>query len=958
MPQSNYLPCRQPFLYLLTALVCGILIDKYLEPPAIVQASLLLFSIVATLWLMRQKRDFAVTFSLLLSFVLTGALLNRTERTALGDDRLQNLFAAQIINAAEPVELRGVLTAPPEPAPAAFFLDIEAERVRVFNQEMAASGRVKLFIALPDPQTASEFRELPLDYGSRICVLVRLERARAYKNPGSVDFNEFLEQQGYDLKGTIKSPLLIEPSGRVPINRILGALYHLRLRAMSAIDARFKPPVSGTLKAMLFGSRYFLDAETSERLRESSTFHTLVISGMHMTIIAWVILNLPAATIPLKSKGTKIIRRRPGWFRVLVALLVLWAYTAMVGLAPPVLRATIMISVGLIAPLFFRRAASINTVSLAAFLMLAVKPALVADPGFQLSFIAVAAMVTLALPLVNKLQKIGAWRPTAVAPHPPVCSRGLRTICEMLFWDAPAFDREMSHSPITYGLDKTPVAVLLSRARLQWVLRGVVVLLITSTAIQLLTLPLMAVYFNRVAPIGILLNIFSGLLTAIMMFGALGAILLGAIKAAWAVPAIALVNLAHHGLVYAIDPFLKIPAMTFRVAHYDGWQTLVYVMYFIPFALLARMIDRWDAVGERALAVSNGPPRAEEKPQRRMALSSVRQRRVANRKLQMAFACYLLPALLLSGFAVLNPPRRLTNGKFTIYFLDVGQGDAALVVFPGGTTLLIDGGGELAFEKMKAKKAEANPANKPSPETGQSPDQESEEDETNTERFSVGESVVSRFLWSRGLTEVDYVLATHADADHIGGLAAVVRNLRVGEALVGRVVAGNHEFDELVTASAGRATPLAILNAGQSFEIEGVRVNVLHPQATGRTQERSNNTSVVLRFVYGSTAVLMSGDIEKEAEGELLRSGADLRADVLKVAHHGSKTSSTEAFLDAVSPHLAIISVGERSRFGHPHRAVVQRFLSREIKLLQTGRSGMVQLESDGVTCEVKPAMR
>jgi competence protein ComEC len=105
-----------------------------------------------------------------------------------------------------------------------------------------------------------------------------------------------------------------------------------------------------------------------------------------------------------------------------------------------------------------------------------------------------------------------------------------------------------------------------------------------------------------------------------------------------------------------------------------------------------------------------------------------------------------------------------------------------------------------------------------------------------------------------------------------------------------------------------------------------------------------------LRFVYGSVAILLAGDIEQQAEAALVESSADLRADVLKVAHHGSKTSSTESFIDRVQPGCAVISVGERSRFGHPHAVVTGRYLSRGVTLFQTGRDGTVSIETDGVS--------
>ena len=174
----------------------------------------------------------------------------------------------------------------------------------------------------------------------------------------------------------------------------------------------------------------------------------------------------------------------------------------------------------------------------------------------------------------------------------------------------------------------------------------------------------------------------------------------------------------------------------------------------------------------------------------------------------------------------------------------------------------------------------------------------------------------------------------------------MVKNFAVNEVLLGQPLFGNSDFDRLAVNTSQRQTPMAIFQAGMTFEIEGVTVEVLHPSLT--KQAKTNNSSVVLRLSYGSTSFLFTGDIEKEAEASLIKSGATLHADVLKVPHHGSKTSSTNAFLDAVQPQIAVISVGERSRFGHPHREVVDRYEQRGIRLLQTGHDGMITAQTDG----------
>lgn len=914
---STFSPARQPFLYLTAALLAGILLDRWIAPSLLIVTALTGLSIIAAMNLLLCKKDLAVTIALLISFAAAGALMSRADRMGKTASRLVSIYEARTIRADDPVELTGVLVAPPEPAPMADYLDVAVETIRVRNEIVVTTGRVRLMISLSDDEARTEFDDLALDYGSRVRVLVRLERARSYSNPGSPDFNELLERHGYDLKGVIKSPLLIQTTGDASHITALALLYRLRLRLMGLIDARFDARVSGTLKAMLTGNRYFLNGETVEKLREASTFHTLVIAGLHIGIIAWVLL------------GGRTVTRRRRLPRVILCVLVLWAYAVMVGLAPPVTRATLMITVGLVGPLLFRRSASINTVALSAFIMLALKPALVADPGFQLSFAAVAGIVALALPSLRKLQEIGQWRPNSRTPHPPACSRPVRYFAETLFWNQRAFDAEMKQAPIRYRLKKAGAARLLGRLRVQPAIRGAILLMITSAAIQFSTLPLMAVYFNRVSPVGVLLNVVAGLLTGVLMLSAVGAIAIGAVSIGIADGLVHVVNGAHAVLVNAIVPFIDIPFATFRVAHYEGWHAIIYVMYFLPLAMLAVLLDRWrpvDIILPRARTIST--ERRQVAPSRRSSVAP-------------SLLCALAVASVL--IAVIKPPTNESPGKLVVNFLDVGQGDSALIVFPHGRTMLVDGGGEIRF-----KKGERNTG------PGDWAEADTVESDFRDQGFSVGEAVVSRFIWSLGRTRVDYLLATHAHADHIGGLRDVVRNIDVGQAVVGHAPTSDAEFDLFRKAVDRRNIPLSIVKTGEHFDIDGVGIDVLWPpSAQGLPVTSGNDDSIVLRLVYGSISILLAGDIERNAEDSLVAAGANLKADVLKVPHHGSRTSSTEAFVNAVNPRYAVISVGERSRFGHPHAGVVERYKAHGVKLLQTGRDGMVTVETEGTTLSV-----
>jgi competence protein ComEC len=277
---------------------------------------------------------------------------------------------------------------------------------------------------------------------------------------------------------------------------------------------------------------------------------------------------------------------------------------------------------------------------------------------------------------------------------------------------------------------------------------------------------------------------------------------------------------------------------------------------------------------------------------------------------------YVLPLtctqLLLLIVLILHP---LSSGRATpalrIDFLDVGQGDSALVTMPDGTTLLVDAGGNPMDSARR-----------------------------------IGETVVSEYLWWRGLSEIDYVLPTHADADHIDGLNDVLKNFSVRAALIARHPADDPEFATFAQTLAVTNTHSETIEAGDAIHFGDVVVTVLWPPAGG--DKSTNNDSVVLRIEYGERSILLTGDIEEKAERALLASQQAMHADVIKVAHHGSKTSSTEDFVVATKPQFAIISVGRNSRFGHPHKEVVERWQSNGAIVLTTGNSGTITITTDG----------
>ena len=282
-----------------------------------------------------------------------------------------------------------------------------------------------------------------------------------------------------------------------------------------------------------------------------------------------------------------------------------------------------------------------------------------------------------------------------------------------------------------------------------------------------------------------------------------------------------------------------------------------------------------------------------------------------------------------SAFALITvsfPPAETGPGLLELTMIDVGQGDGLLVVFPNGQRMLVDGGGIVSFDKRR----------KP--------------------QLDTGEDVVSPYLWRRRFDRVDIIASTHAHDDHIGGLPALIENFRPREVWTGALPTKPSESWLRVMAAARLvgARVIELRDDVVAREIGGVTIEVLSPPADYEPSETArNNDSLVLSVRFRERAFLLTGDLEKQMEARLVESGRLGGFDVLKVGHHGSRTSSTAEFLEAARPRLALISAGVDNTFRHPHPAVVRTLEEHGITVLRTDRHGMVQVRTDGKRLEV-----
>lgn len=857
-----------------------------------------------------RRRSGWATLLLSLAFFCAGAMLSAMEKRGVATHRVQRMFEDGIIRSGDPIEIEGTLLSAPEPAPESFYLTLRVEKIRFKETEREATGTIQLTASVPDRTARAEYEALELRYGARLRIMTALSRAERFRNPGVSSLTEYLEQRGLDATGAIKSPLLIE---RLDDERVLLPLFWLyswRQHLLAEIEARFSAETAGVLSAALLGNRYGLSRGAAERFREGGTFHVLVISGLHITFIGGIVIWI-----------ARRLTKRRGWQFVTCALF-LWAYTIAVGAESSVVRAALMFSVVAFAPVVERRASGLNALGGACLLLLAWRPSDLFDPSFQLTFLSVLMIVCLAWPLLRRLEEVGAWRPTTATPYPPLCPRSLRTVAETLFWSEREWRREMARSTYQYRLFKTKLAARLERLRLQRIIRYAVSALVVSASVQLGLLPLLILYFHRLSLASLILNIVVGVLMAMLSLIALASLLIFPMSELLASPLIRLAEWTSWLMIHSVDPFARARIASVRLPEYSGWAAGLYGLYYLPLVLLLIALARWNPL--RPVTAF-----AEE----------VCARWMRPRLAAPAF-------ILLLGIILAHPwSAGRPDGRLRVDFLDVGQGDAALVTMPDGTTLLIDGGGRPSFRR----RADASSSDEDAVETFE------------RDARSIGEAVVSEYLWWRGLDRVDYILATHADADHIDGLNDVARNFSVRAAFVARAPRTDTEYARFAAPLRAADVPVLLVGRGDRLRFGAVVADVLWPTRNESSNAPSNNDdSVVLRLRMGERTFLLTGDIESKAEEAIVANTPDdlLACDVVKVAHHGSKTSSTQNFVTATHPSLAVISVGLTSPFGHPRPEVLERWRTSGAQTLTTGERGTITVSTDGHDLRVETFIR
>ena len=589
--------------------------------------------------------------------------------------------------------------------------------------------------------------------------------------------------------------------------------------------------------ALLIGDRSGIDDELARNFRSAGLAHLLAISGLHVSLIGGMAMTASALAFG---------RRRA--FYLLIPLATVLIYATLAGLAPPVARAAIMFSIFVLGKSMGRGSHTLAALALAAWLMVALEPAILASLSFQLSFTAMLGIAFVA-PALDNFTEIAALK------------------------------------------DKNARRLSLAGRALRFVLGSLAV----SFAAILGTLPLIALHFDAVPIWGALATLFAVPAMPILIISSAILAVIGQFPVPFVAEVVAVpVQVTTIYLTRVSELFAYLPPTPVDTGAWSAWLTIGYYGVFVVLILSWRRLSNAAHRVWQALIKLNNRPTSTAPDAIRAPLG-------------------MTAAFLIAGIVGWGGTLAQTDSKpyLSIRFLETTHGESIFIETPNGNRMLIDGGGDA-----------------------------SEIADTLTRMLP---------LTNRS---INVVMLTHSDADHVGGLPDVVRRFSVHTIMHSGLNSSSEIFTNWLEAIENH-DDVNIAQPGTSIGLDkGVYLEVISSgcPAASLSCSNDNNTSVVTKLSFGDVSFLLTGDIEKSAEAMLASSVSNLHATVLKAPHHGSITSSTEAFIDAVDPAVAVIAVGSENRYGHPHPEVLGRLNNAvgEERVFRTDTMGTVEFRTDG----------
>jgi len=775
-----------PLIYLSCAWVAGVFLgaEKFNLPLALIITGLIPLPL---LFFVRQHRKIIILISLCLVAFFGGAFCFQSSLPPNDESSLQ------FHNDHGIVEIKGIVARDPEVRDKSTHLHLSATEIKLAKEWQEVEGTALLFVP----------RYPAYKYGDALLVTGETETPSQFND---FDYKGYLANQG--IYTTMLYPK-IEIQERGKGFKPLEWVYSLRNDIAQTLSAVLPEPQASLAQGIILGIRGNIPLLLKTDFTRTGTAHLLAISGLHLSIIAGILLSI----------GIWLFGRRH-YLYIWLALGTIWLYALLTGMHLPVVRGAIMASLFLTAELLGRQRSAITALTFAAAIMVAISPYILWDAAFQLSFVAMAGLIFIA---------------------PPFMSLGRKGIIATMGEEGIGVSLA---NIITDSFSVTLAAIIAV-----W--------------------PVVAYYFGIISFAGPLATFLAlpalpGIIITGVLTGGLGFI---ALPAAQVIGWLTWLFLSY--IILVVSGLAVSPLSFIEVGPVDATLIWIYYLALATAIFLSRkkLTLMPKATAQLKSGVSKSVNFVSRLPKK-----------------------WVLPPLLMAAILVSITAATMPDDNLHVSFLDVGQGDAILIQ-QGNQQILVDGG--------------------PSPQAIS---------------LELGNKMP---FWDR---TIDLLVLTHPESDHLAGLVEVLQHFRVKQVLHPDLDYESPLYDEWLTLIEAKNIKHTIAQAGQQIDLgAGTVMKVLNPQVTPLTGTESDidNNGMVLRLSKGEVSFLLTADIGQEAEFKLIADRADLSSTVLKVAHHGSNTSTTSEFLAVANPQLALISVGVDNNFCHPSDKVLERLKKR-----------------------------
>ena len=727
------------------------------------------------------------------------------------------------------VTIEGQVVREPEEFPGRDRLYVDVDRAAPAGQDLQpSSGLVRV----------AEFDPAVFEVGDEVRLTARLRFPRNYGDPSEYDYEGFMARSGIDAMMT--APERSFGTSRFEIighHRMFPSsqIEAVRSRIGAFIDRNLPNPEAAEMRALVIGDRGGITESLRQRFARTGMAHLLVISGLHLSLVAAVAFAATRFFMMLfQGLASRGYANKIAAAGATVAVI---AYATIAGHHLSTIRALVMVLAYMLAIVIDRAREAIASLALAAIIICFAVPGSSADVGFQLSFASVIAIVL-----------------------------GMR---RFIAWSARR--KRLGRLP-----GERPSRV--------WVWFEIVGgYLAVSFWAMLGTAPLTAYHFNQVSFVGLIAN------AVVVPLMGLGATIAGLVAAA-----LSFVNERAAVLILGFGG-LALRASN-AMAQWFVDVPMAWVPMFTPtiieLALVYALLLMW------LLA-----PLASDRRGGRVVTVHSRGARV----LRIGIAAMLVIGLAADTGWWIND--RFMNRDLRVTFLAVGEGDAAVIRFPGSRVMLIDAGGAYAG-------------------------------------YDCGERLVAPYLWSRKIMTVDYLVLSHPDQDHFGGFGYIAGSFHPSEFWAPEMGSDDASYTRLMNELHGLHVPIDVVRGTTPHDrVGGIWIESLG-RAANNDDPSHNNASIVLRMTLGDNSFMFTGDIEEPAERAILAEHNNMRATVLKVPHHGSATSSSLEFVQAVAPQFAVISTGYMNRFHFPAPSVIDRYEMLGATVMRTDLDGAVMADA------------